>query len=182
MSRREFFDSIFYGYGGQLALGSLLNPLSGISKGRIPNKTVSGSVQGPHFSPKVNRVIYLFQSGGPSQLETWDYKPKLRELHGQELPDSVRQGQRLTGMSAGQASFPMVGSHYDFSQYGKGGRWASELIPHTAKLADELCVIKIPAYRSHQPRSRYYLFSNGISDCWTSEHGLLGPLWPRIRQ
>ena len=141
VSRREFLTQSSMGMGA-LALGSLLNPLAGISKSRIPNKMVSGGIQGPHFSPKVNRVIYLFQSGGPSQLETWDYKPKLRELHGQELPDSVRQGQRLTGMSAGQASFPMVGSHYDFSRYGKEGRWASELIPNTAKLADELCVIK----------------------------------------
>ncbi|MEM9718986.1 MAG: DUF1501 domain-containing protein, partial [Bacteroidota bacterium] len=135
VSRREFLTKASLGMGA-FALGNLLNPLTG----RANSIPTSSGVPGPHFSPKVNRIIYLFQSGGPSQLETWDYKPKLRELHGQELPASVRQGQRLTGMSAGQASFPMVGSHYDFARYGKDGRWASELIPHTAKLADELCV------------------------------------------
>ena len=96
----------------------------------------------PHFPPKVKRVIYLHQSGGPSQLETWDYKPSMEKLHGIELPDSVRNGQRITGMTSGQSSFPCVKSIYKFAQHGQSGTWVSELLPHTAKMVDELTVIK----------------------------------------
>src|SRR5262249_26129791 len=88
------------------------------------------------------RVIYLFQSGGPSQLETFDYKPLLNELQGKELPDEVRKGQRLTGMSGNQARLPLAGSIFKFAQAGKSGAWISELLPHTAKVADELCIIR----------------------------------------
>ena len=91
---------------------------------------------------KAKRVIYLFQAGGPSQFETLDPKPLLREKHGQELPDSVRQGQRLTGMSGNQATLPLAGSFTGFKQYGASGRWISDLLPHTSKIADELCVVK----------------------------------------
>src|SRR6266513_2656593 len=88
----------------------------------------------PHFAPKAKRVIYLFQSGGPSHLELFDDKPKLRELHGTELPDSIRQGQRLTGMTSGQKSFPVIASKFSFAQAGTNGAWISELLPHTAKI------------------------------------------------
>jgi len=139
ISRGEFLKKTTMGLGA-LALGSLLNP----TVGHTSTSTTDSGIEilgKPHFPPKVKRVIYLFQSGGPSQLELFDYKPKLRELYGQDLPESVRQGQRLTGMSAGQATFPMVGSPYQFAQHGQSGLWASELIPHTAQIADELCVI-----------------------------------------
>lgn len=96
----------------------------------------------PHFAPKAKRVIYLFQSGGPSQLEMMDYKPKLKELHGTELPDSIRQGQRLTGMTSGQKSFPVVAPKFQFQQHGENGAWFSELLPHTAKIADRLCIVR----------------------------------------
>lgn len=96
----------------------------------------------PHFAPKAKRVIYLFQSGGPSQLELMDYKPKLKELHGTELPDSIRQGQRLTGMTSGQKSFPVVAPKFSFQQYGGSGAWFSELLPHTGAIADELCIVR----------------------------------------
>jgi hypothetical protein len=96
----------------------------------------------PHFAPKAKRVIYLFQSGAPSQFESFDYKPKLSELHETELPDSVRMGQRLTGMTSGQASFPVARSIFNFQQYGSGGTWISELFPHTAGVADDLCVVR----------------------------------------
>lgn len=91
---------------------------------------------------KAKRVIYLFQSGAPSQLDLFDYKPRLADLRGQELPDSIRQGQRLTSMSSTQAGFPLAPSMFAFSQHGSSGAWISELLPHTAKLADELCFIK----------------------------------------
>ena len=96
----------------------------------------------PHFKPTAKRVIYLFQSGAPSQLDLFDPKPKLESLRAQELPDSVRRGQRLTGMTSKQESFPIAPSRYRFAQHGKSGAWVSELLPHTAKIADELCFVK----------------------------------------
>jgi hypothetical protein len=96
----------------------------------------------PHFAAKAKRVIYLFQSGAPSQLDLFDPKPKLSALRGKELPDSVRRGQRLTGMTATQASFPLAPSKFAFARHGKGGAWLSELLPHTAKVADELCLVR----------------------------------------
>ncbi len=96
----------------------------------------------PHFAAKAKRVIYLFQSGGPSQLEMMDYKPKLKDLHGTELPDSIRQGQRLTGMTSGQKSFPVVAPKFKFKQHGMQGVWLSELLPHTSKIVDDLCIVR----------------------------------------
>lgn len=136
MTRRECLSKVGMGLGA-VALGQLLNPQSaqgGTAKGT--------GFAAPHFAPKAKRVIYLFQSGGPSQLETFDYKPTLVARNGQELPDSVRGGQRLTGMSANQASLPMAGSIFNFAQYGESGAWVSELLPHTAKVVDDLCFIK----------------------------------------
>jgi hypothetical protein len=96
----------------------------------------------PHFAPKAKRIIYLFQNGAPSQLESFDYKPTLIKMAGQDLPVSIRNGQRLTGMTSGQAKFPLVGSHFSFQQYGKSGAWVSEIFPNIAKIADELCFVK----------------------------------------
>jgi hypothetical protein len=95
-----------------------------------------------HFPPRAKRVIVLFQSGAPSQLELFDYKPRLRDMHGQELPESVRGQQRLTGMSGNQSSLPLVGSAFDFAQHGTNGTWISNLLPHTAAIADDLCIIR----------------------------------------
>ena len=122
---------------GLAALARLLE-----REGHAAAPTASTSQLAPHFAPKAKRVIYLFQSGGPSHLELFDYKPKLRELHGTELPDSIRQGQRLTGMTSGQKSFPVVASKFNFAQAGQSGAWISELMPHTAKVADDLCIIR----------------------------------------
>ncbi|MBM3783406.1 MAG: DUF1501 domain-containing protein [Acidobacteria bacterium] len=96
----------------------------------------------PHFAPKAKRIIYLFMFGGPSQIETFDYKPRLKDLHGQELPGSIRMGQRLTAMTATQTSFPVARSIYSFAQYGQSGMWVSELLPHTAKIVDKLAFIR----------------------------------------
>ena len=95
-----------------------------------------------HFAPKAKRVIYLFQSGAPSQIELFDHKPALAKLRGTELPDSIRRGQRLTGMTATQTSFPLVPSQFEFKQRGQSGAWVSNLMPHVAKIADKLCFIK----------------------------------------
>jgi hypothetical protein len=96
----------------------------------------------PHFPARAKRVIYLFQSGAPSQLDLFDYKPRLHALQGTELPESVRRGQRLTGMTATQASFPLAPSRFRFARYGQSGAWVSELLPHTARVVDELCFVK----------------------------------------
>jgi hypothetical protein len=95
----------------------------------------------PAIAPKAKRVVYLFMAGGPSQFETFDYKPTLKSFYGKDLPDSVRQGQRLTGMSANQAILPVVPSKFEFSQHGKSGTWVSDLLPYTAQVVDDLCII-----------------------------------------
>lgn len=102
----------------------------------------AAAAQLTHFAPKAKRIVYLFQSGGPSHLELYDHKPKLKELHGTELPDSIRQGQRLTGMTSGQKSFPVVAPKFTFQQAGQNGTWISELLPHTAKVIDDICLIR----------------------------------------
>jgi hypothetical protein len=95
-----------------------------------------------HHAAKARRVIYLFMAGGPSQIETFDYKPLLNQRNGEQLPDSVRQGQRLTGMSGNQSSLPLAGSAFKFNQHGRNGTWVSELLPHTAKVVDDLCIVR----------------------------------------
>jgi hypothetical protein len=106
-------------------------------------RTAFAALEGlPHYPPKAKRVIYLFMHGAPSQLDLFDYKPTLQKLRGQDLPESVRMGQRLTGMTAYQAKFPTAPSIFQFAQHGQSGHWISELLPHTAKIADELCFIK----------------------------------------
>ncbi len=137
MSRKRFLSTVGLGV-GSLALGSLLMPdlFSSGGDNSIPTPGI------PHFAPKAKRVIYLFQNGAPSQQELFDYKPKLREMTGKEIPPSVRGNQRLTGMTASQSSFPLVGSFVDFKQYGQSGAWISDLLPYTAKIADEICIVK----------------------------------------
>ncbi len=100
-----------------------------------------GRLQATHFPARAKRVVYLFQAGGPAQMETFDPKPRLREEHGKPLPDSVRGAQRLTGMSANQAILPLAGSFTPFRRHGESGLWISDLLPYTAKIADELCVV-----------------------------------------
>jgi hypothetical protein len=95
-----------------------------------------------HHRPRAKRVIFLFQAGGPSQIDLFDHKPTLNQRHGQQLPEEIRRGQRLTGMSGNQASLPLVGSPFKFQQHGDSGAWVSELLPHTARVADELCFVK----------------------------------------
>ena len=139
-TRRDFLTRTSLGLGA-LSLGSFLDPIGLFGKSGNPG-TGGGVLGGPHFTPKAKRVIYLFQSGGPSHLDLFDYKPLLNKMNGEDLPESVRKGQRLTGMTAGQASFPLAGSQFGFKQYGDSGVWVSELMPHTAKIVDELCFIK----------------------------------------
>lgn len=138
VNRRHFLGKLSLGL-GSVALGSLLVPGMLRGDGEEEVASITGM---PHFAPKAKRVIYLFQNGAPSQLESFDYKPLLNKMHGEELPASVRMGQRLTGMTSNQANFPLVGSHFKFAQHGQSGAWVSEIFPNMAKIVDELCFVK----------------------------------------
>ncbi|MEJ1237858.1 DUF1501 domain-containing protein [Chryseolinea sp. T2] len=137
ITRRHFLGKMSLGI-GSVALGSLLIP--DLFKGDDDGFSQLAGL--PHFAPRAKRIIYLFQNGAPSQLESFDYKPLLNKMAGQDLPESVRQGQRLTGMTSGQSRFPLVGSHFSFKQYGQSGAWMSELFPEMAKIVDEMCIVK----------------------------------------
>lgn len=140
-NRRSFLGHAGLGL-GSMALADLLSKDGKADDSAAKSTKERGILGQPHFPPKAKRVIYLFMSGGPSQLDLYDYKPLLNQRHGEQLPDSVRGGQRLTGMSGNQSSIPLVGSPFKFAQYGKSGAWFSDLLPHTASVADELCIVR----------------------------------------
>jgi len=143
LTRRQLFGRAASGL-GTAALASLLAEDSSFGAENAAPASSQAAAK-PYMlpgAPKAKRVIFLFQSGAPSQLDLFDYKPGLKKFDGQDLPDSVRMGQRLTGMTSGQTSFPIVPTIFKFAQHGKSGAWLSELLPHTAKQADELCFIK----------------------------------------
>src|SRR5262245_17150386 len=136
VTRRHFFGRSAAGIGG-VALGSLLGDLfAGTARAS------SGATAGLHFNPRVKRVIFLFQAGGPAQQDLFDYKPLLNEKNGEQLPESVRGGQRLTGMSSQQASIPLAGSIFKFARYGESGAWLSELLPYHRQIVDDACFVK----------------------------------------
>lgn len=118
--------------------------LGGMAMGMLGSQPANAAImqEAARLAPRAKRIIYMFQSGAPSQIELFDYKPTLEAIHMKELPDEVRMGQRLTGMTSGQSSFPMVRSMFKFAQYGQSGSWWSELLPHTARIADDVCVIR----------------------------------------
>ena len=137
MNRRDFLGRFALGLGGAALFGLMGRDARAAGPGPF-----KGILDAPHFAPKARRVIYLFMSGGPSQHDLFDYKPLLNQMNGQDLPASVRMGQRLTGMSANQATLPLAGSHFKFARHGRSGAWMSDLLPWTAKLADDLCFIR----------------------------------------
>ena len=137
-TRRDFLGQMGLGF-GSMALGQMLRQ---DAYGSDPTEPSGGSVAALHHPAKAKRVIFLFQSGAPSQMDLFDYKPLLNEKHGTELPAEIRGGQRLTGMSGNQSSLPLVGSPFKFQQHGECGAWVSELMPHTAKLVDDLCFVR----------------------------------------
>ena len=139
LDRRNFLLKTASGLGA-LALNSFLETNQAFGSNPMTEDQRLTAFQ--HIAPKAKRVVYLFMAGGPSQFETFDYKPKLRDMMGQNLPDSVRKGQRLTGMSANQATLPIAPSLYDFKQYGQSKTLVSDLLPYTAQVVDELCIIK----------------------------------------
>ncbi len=137
MTRRHFFGRTALGL-GTAALASLLP-----ERGRAEDASAHGGLAGlPHFAPKAKRAIYLFMAGAPSQIDMFDYKPKMADLFDKDLPDSIRQGQRLTTMTSGQTRFPIAPSKYKFAQYGQSGAWVSELMPYTSRIVDDVAFIR----------------------------------------
>ena len=143
LSRRDMLGRIGAGFG---TLG--LAGLAGSPTLAAPAAATTGSLDSrpaplaAHFAPRAKYLIQLFMPGGPSQVATFDHKPLLKKMHAKELPDEIRKGQRLTAMSGNQASLPLVGSPFKFTRHGQGGTWMSDLLPHTSRIADEICVVK----------------------------------------
>jgi hypothetical protein len=142
LTRRQLFGRTAQGI-GVAALASLFGPelLSGAQLDHARDPKTGGLGGLPHFAPRAKRVIFLHQSGGPSQLETFDYKPGLLKYQGTQIPDSIRMGQRVA-QTMGQSLLPVARSQYGFAQHGESGTWVSELLPHTAKIVDDITVIK----------------------------------------
>ena len=161
-TRRAFLSKPGIGL-GSLALSQLLPTSQTNATTEKITGQVANSIQ--HFVPKAKRIIYLFQSGGPSQIDLFDYKPLLNQKQAEELPDSVRRGQRLTGMSANQATLPLAGTAFKFKQHGQSGAWISDLLPHTAEIADELCFIKSMHTEAinHDPAITFFQTGSQIS-------------------
>ena len=140
ITRRHFFGLGSTGI-GTAALASLLNPT--LFAGAMDVNPKTGGLPGlPHFPPTAKRVIFLHQSGGPAQMDLFDYKPQLEKTRGQDLPGSIRMGQRITGMTSGQATLPVAPSIFKFQQHGQSGAWLSELLPHTAGIVDDLAIVR----------------------------------------
>src|SRR5258705_12830459 len=133
ITRRQFLGRAATGI-GVAALASILNP-------KLFGAPSEGKALLPHFAPRAKRIIWLTQAGAPSQLDLFDYKPDLRPRFKEELPESIRGGQRLTGMTSNQKTLPIAPSLFEFKQHGKSGIWLSELLPHTARVAADLGVI-----------------------------------------
>jgi len=164
LTRRAFFKSTGLA-AGRIALGSLLFPELFRANAAGPKARAHPALAGlPHFAPKARRLIYLFMNGAPSQIDLWDYKPQLKELFDSDLPDSIRNGQRLTTMTSGQKRFPVAPTIYKFARHGSCGTWVSELLPHTAEIVDEISVIRTVYTEAinHDPASTYILTGNQI--------------------
>src|SRR6187455_3028363 len=131
-TRRQFFRR----FGSFMGAGALASLMPQHLFAAEPGKAI-----GPHFAPKAKHVIYLHMVGGPSQMDLYDYKPKMNDFYDKDLPDSVRMGQRLTTMTSGQKRFPIAPSKYKFAQHGKSGMWVTELLPYTGKMVDDMCFI-----------------------------------------
>ncbi len=142
LTRRHFFGRTATGI-GTAALASLLTPELFGNPGPTPAASLAGSnAGGVHFTPTAKRVIYLFMADAPSQMDLFDYKPKMAEWYDKDLPDSVRRGQRITTMTSGQARFPIAPSIFKFAQHGRHGAWISELLPYTAKIVDDIAIVR----------------------------------------
>ncbi|MDB6074717.1 MAG: hypothetical protein JWO89_2357 [Verrucomicrobiaceae bacterium] len=162
-TRRQFFGNVGL-RAGNVALASLLGSEMMASAGGAGGDVHPPLPELPHFAARAKRLIYLHMNGGPSQLDMWDYKPGLKAQFDKDLPDSIRNGQRITTMTSGQARLPVAPSMFNFQQHGQCGRWASELVPHTATVADELAVVKSvwTTAINHDPACTYVMTGNEV--------------------
>ena len=158
LTRRQFFGRSAAGI-GTAALASLLNPNLFAQAATAASSAGHGVLASPHFAPRAKRVIYLFMSGGPSSIDLFDYKPNIHSLNGAELPGSVRMGQRITGMTSGQKSFPCAAPQFSFSRHGQSGTWVSELLTHTAQIVDDIAIVKSMHTEAinHDPATTYIM-------------------------
>src|SRR5260221_14305329 len=140
-TRRHFFGQTANAL-GLAALGSLLNRDLFAAATNAPELAARGALEALHFAPKAKHVIYLHQSGAPSHIDLFDYKPAMQAHHGEELPGSIRMGQRITGMTANQKAFPVAATKFKFAQHGRSGLWLSELLAHHGKVADDICLVR----------------------------------------
>jgi hypothetical protein len=163
-SRRRFFGRGVQGIGA-LALAHLMGKTA-LANGKASIESPVGGLEGiPHFAPKAKRCIYLHLVGSPPQMETYDYKPGMNEWFDKDLPESVRKGQRLTTMTSGQTRFPIAPSKFKFAQHGKSGAWVSELLPYTAKMVDDIAIIRSMNTDAinHEPAITYFQTGNMIA-------------------
>ena len=164
-TRRQFFGANGLRMGG-LAMATLAGSSSIVNAKNGPlNAKVHPPLSGlPHFAPKAKSIIYLHMNGGPSQIDMWDYKPAMQEQFDKDLPDSIRNGQRITTMTSGQARFPVAPSKFQFTQHGQSQRWVSELLPHTAKIVDEMAVVKTVHTNAinHDPACTFVMTGNEV--------------------
>ncbi|MES2692219.1 MAG: DUF1501 domain-containing protein [Verrucomicrobiota bacterium] len=165
LTRRQFFAGAGLAMGG-VALNMLASKLqaAGLKSDPLQARIHPGLPSLPHFAPTAKRIIYLHMNGGPSQLDTFDYKPGLQEQFDKDLPESIRQGQRITTMTSGQARFPMAPSIFKFAQHGQSGAWVSELLPHTAKLVDDIAIVRSVHTNAinHDPACTFLMTGNEL--------------------
>lgn len=167
LTRRQFFAGAGLAMGG-IAMNLLaprLRAAATMNPADAPNARVHPPLAGfPHFAPRAKRIIYLHMNGGPSQLDTFDHKPGLQQYFDQDLPDSIRQGQRITTMTSGQSRFPVAPSIFKFAQHGQCGAWVSELLPWTAKIVDELAIVRSVHTNAinHDPACTYLMTGSEI--------------------
>lgn len=156
-TRRQFFRKSAAGIGGA-ALGSLLG------QDKLTAAGNEGATFTQHHNPRAKRAIYLFMSGAPSQIDLWDHKPKMKEWYDKDLPDEIRDGQRLTTMTSKQARFPIAPSIYNFQPHGQCGTEVSELLPHTAKMVDDIALVRSMWTEAinHDPAITYIQTGNQI--------------------
>jgi hypothetical protein len=172
-TRRHFFASGGFSLGGA-ALGTLLGDTARATAAGSPTG-VGAALRETHFPAKCKNVIYLHMVGGPSQMDLYDYKPKMADFYDKDLPESIRRGQRLTTMTSGQARFPIAPSKYRFAQHGKCGMWVSEVLPHTARMTDDLVFMRSMHTEAinHEPAITYIQTGNQVTGrpclgAWTS--------------
>ncbi|MGF1582737.1 MAG: DUF1501 domain-containing protein [Gemmataceae bacterium] len=163
-ARRQFFFKSGVSLGSAALASLLMQSEAGSSEARPQADANPGLPNLPHFAPKAKRAIYLFMSGAPSQIDMWDYKPKMTDWFDRDLPESVRMGQRLTTMTSGQRRFPIAPSMYKFAKHGQSGTLVSQLLPYTARIVDDLAVVKTVHTEAinHDPAITYMLTGNQL--------------------